>query len=263
MNQISMIKYNSWIVSFHPVITPRLRIFCFPYAGGNALAYKEWGDYFPEDIEVCCIQLPGRGNRFSEQPISSIPLIMDGLSKDFLEFSGDVPFVFFGHSMGALLTFEFTQYLKKHYQMEPEALFVSAHRAPYLPRKDNSIYYNLPDAELMLRLKELNGTPDWFFEEPELVKLSLPTIKADLELCECYFYQEHPILNIPIHAFGGTRDPEISEDSIKAWERHTMSDFQMKLLPGDHFFIHSSEELLVPEIYKAMRKIILSSVKQS
>ncbi|WP_339834929.1 alpha/beta fold hydrolase [Paenibacillus sp. FSL R7-0272] len=258
-----MKKYNSWIVSFYPVATPRLRIFCFPYAGGNAIAYKDWGDYFPEDIEVCCIQLPGRGDRLLESPISSIPVIMEKLGECFLDFAKGIPFVFFGHSMGALLAFEFTQYLKKHHQIEPEALFVSAHRAPYLPRKDNSIYYNLPDDELLMRLKELNGTPDWFFDEPELVKLSLPTIKADLELCECYSYQDYPLLNIPVYAFGGTRDPEISEDSIKAWEKHTMSEFQANSLPGDHFFLHSSEELLVSEIYKVMRKIVLSSVKQS
>ncbi|WP_167396017.1 thioesterase II family protein [Lysinibacillus parviboronicapiens] len=255
MNPLTLTKYNSWIVTFKAVKAPRLRLFCFPFAGGNALTYKDWSDYLPEDVEVCCMQLPGRGNRLMEEPISNFPTLLEAIEEAFLPFIDDVPFVFFGHSMGALIAFEFTRYLEKRHQIRPDCLLVSAHRAPHLPRKSSTLYHALPNNELLERLKSLNGTPDWFFNEQELVELSLPMIKADLELCECYVYEQGPSLEIPIIAFGGTRDKEVSKESILQWEQITNSSFQMFSLPGNHFFLNSSQDRLLSEIYKYLRTI--------
>ncbi len=190
-----------------------------------------------------------------EEPISNFPTLLEAIEEAFLPFIDDVPFVFFGHSMGALIAFEFTRYLEKRHQIRPDCLLVSAHRAPHLPRKSSTLYHALPNNELLERLKSLNGTPDWFFNEQELVELSLPMIKADLELCECYVYEQGPSLEIPIIAFGGTRDKEVSKESILQWEQITNSSFQMFSLPGNHFFLNSSQDRLLSEIYKYLRTI--------
>jgi medium-chain acyl-[acyl-carrier-protein] hydrolase len=40
----------------------RLRLFCFPYAGSGAAIYRDWPAGFPPSIEVCAVELPGRGS---------------------------------------------------------------------------------------------------------------------------------------------------------------------------------------------------------
>lgn len=42
------------------------RLFCFPYAGGAASIYQDWGDKLPSSIKVHSVQLPGHGNRLRE-----------------------------------------------------------------------------------------------------------------------------------------------------------------------------------------------------
>jgi surfactin synthase thioesterase subunit len=84
---------------------PRLRLFCFPYAGGGASIYRTWPDDLPRDVEVCAIQLPGRERRLSEPPLRSLQKaveILVGVMRPYL----DLPFALFGHSMGALLAYE-------------------------------------------------------------------------------------------------------------------------------------------------------------
>src|SRR3954464_3266849 len=51
---------DAWIVRYRPNDQARLRLFCFPYAGGRASVFRSWLDALPADIELCCIQLPGR-----------------------------------------------------------------------------------------------------------------------------------------------------------------------------------------------------------
>src|SRR5438094_5975985 len=88
----------------------RLRLFCFPYAGGGASIFRTWLNAFPSEIEVCPIQLPGRENRLLEPPFTQLPLLVQTLA-DALRLCLDLPFAFFGHSLGALISFELARRL--------------------------------------------------------------------------------------------------------------------------------------------------------
>jgi medium-chain acyl-[acyl-carrier-protein] hydrolase len=234
---------NPWAAFWrHPPDATR-RVFCFPYAGGSASAFRDWSDYLPRSVAVCPIQLPGRWNRMHEPPLTDLRTLLDALVpalRDHL----DLPFVFFGHSMGALVAFELARELRRRYAREPEHLFVSGRRAPHLPDDDPPLY-DLPAPEFIEALRELQGTPRGVLENAELMALLTPVLRSDFRICQTYVFTPEPPLTCPITAFGGVSDPEVSQERLDAWERHTTAAFARHLLPGDHFFLQTAQPLLL------------------
>ena len=220
-----------------------IRLFCFSYAGGGASVFSSWSSCLPCFVEVCAVELPGRESLFKETPFTSLSLLIDSVLYS-LNGAMDLPFVLFGHSMGALLAFELARELRRQGGPEPATLFVSAHRAPHLPDPHPPVA-ELSDLELIADLQRLQGTPPEALENRELMLLLLPLLRADFALCENYQYQTDGPLDYPIVAFGGLDDSEIEQAEILAWGEHTDNIFQIKMLPGNHFFIHTAKESML------------------
>lgn len=242
-----MLRTERWLVRTKArQSSPRLRLFCFPYAGGGALIYRTWSSYLPEDIEVCPVYLPGRESRFNEPAfthVSSLVRVLAHVLRPYL----DIPFAFFGHSMGALISFELARYLRQAHMSEPKHLFVSAHRAPQLPDMRASLHH-LSDAAFLERLAQLGGTPQEILQQTEFMQLMLPTIRADFTLCEDYTYHAELPFTYPITAFGGIDDKTVSEQELQAWREQTQSDFTLHMFLGDHFFLREHMRELVQYI---------------
>lgn len=234
---------NSWVVFPKPNAGARLRLFCFPYAGGGALIYRPWGAALSPHVEVCAIQLPGRGGRMSEEPLVKLSQVVEAVAQALQPYF-DKPFAFFGHSMGALISFELARQLAREGRRAPQHLFVSGHRAPHLPETEPP-FYNLPDAELINELRRLNGTPQEVLENPELMQLMLPLMRADFSVCQTYTYVAAPPLTCPLTAYGGTGDTAVEREHLEAWRQHTTSAFALRMFPGDHFFLHTSQPSLL------------------
>lgn len=219
-----------------------LRLLCFPYAGGSAQIYREWQKAFPSNIEVCAIQLPGRGHRLAEPAFTNVHDLVKVAVEDLLPII-DRPFALFGHSMGALIAFEFAHLLREKRGVEPEHLLVSSRRAPHLPL--DRVTYNLAEAEFLAELNQLNGTPREVLEHPELMKLLMPLLRADFELIQTCTYEPKSPLNCPVTAIGGSEDDEVTDDKLEAWREHTTGEFSLHIVPGDHFFINTSRPQLL------------------
>ena len=159
----------------------------------------------------------------------------------------DVPFAFFGYSMGALISFELARYLRHADMPEPIHLLVAAHRAPQLPDRRPPIHH-LSDDVLLDRLTQLGGTPQEILQQTELMKIMLPIIRADFALCETYSYAADEPLDYPITAFGGLKDTSVSEQELQAWREQTRNTFALHMIPGDHFFIRSHVQALLEHI---------------
>lgn len=226
----------------------RLRLFCFPYAGGGASIYRTWSTELPPEIEVCRVQLPGRENRVTEAPFVRLGPLVETLGPVLYPYL-DIPFAFFGHSMGALIGFELARWLRCHYKFSPMHLFVSGFRAPQIRDPDSPIHLST-DEVLIKELQRLNGTPDEVLQNAELRQLVLPLIRADLAICETYIYVDDQPLDCSISAFGGLHDDETNSNDLAAWGAQTSASFTLRLLPGNHFFIHTSEPLLLKGISK-------------
>lgn len=247
----SMIK-TPWIEYSQPNPQAKLRLFCFPYAGGNATIFRNWFSSLPNTVEVHPIQIPGRGSRLIETPFTEITPLIQTLGNTLLPYL-DQPYAFFGHSLGALISFELARYIRKKCNHQPVHLFVSARQAPHIP--DPSPMHNLPETELLQQLNRLNGTPKEVLANPEIMQLLLPIVKADLAVDETYIYNPEPPLESPITVFGGLEDPETNFDDLAAWQKHTTGSFSIKMFPGDHFFINTVQPMVLEAISQEVLNI--------
>lgn len=229
-----------------PDASGELTLFCLPYAGGSAAVYRCWDQLLPPGIVIHPVELPGRGSRFGEPVIDQLEPLVDVLLKTF-EAQADRPFAIFGHSMGALLGFELARALRLRHRRPPTHLFVSGCRAPQIGRRKQP-RHRLSDSELIDELHRLNGTPAELLANDELIELLLPILRADIEICDTYLYREQPPLACPIVAFGGTQDEQVPEHDIAGWRSQTLAAFEMRMLPGDHFFLNGSRPLLLRAI---------------
>ncbi|MBA4494618.1 thioesterase II family protein [Paenactinomyces guangxiensis] len=234
---------NLWLLSSVITDQTKLLLFCFHYAGGNASMYKDWYKYMPAQVAVCPIQLPGRSNRFKEPCYTDLSALIPALAEAIRPYL-DRPFTFFGHSMGALISFELARYIRKVYNLLPIHMFVAGYHAPQLPDPGAPIFH-LPDNEFLSELEKMNGTPKELLEHKELMEIMLPLFRADFKLADTYTYRQDEPLACSITAFGGSQDPEVSIKHIQAWKEQTVSSFQVHILEGDHFFIHSQQDKIL------------------
>lgn len=245
---------SSWITIPKPNARAKVRLFCFPYSGASASIYYPWVEILPPGIEVCPVQLPGRGNRISENSYTSLGELIPEAEESLKPYF-DKPFAFFGHSMGALIGFELARLLQSNGEDLPVILFVSGHNAPHLPDTSEPIHA-LPTPEFVAQIKSMNGTPDEILEDPELRDLLLPILRADFSVCETYSYRNEMPLDCSICACGGLGDPYVDREGLKAWSRHTVKEFSMRLFQGNHFYLNDDRLYLLQAISQEINKVL-------
>ena len=236
----------------------RLRMFCFPYAGGGASAYRGWAASLPSNVEVCPVQLPGRESRLRDQPFSRPEPMIHALV-DVLQPYMDLPFVFFGHSMGSMIGFELSRELRRQGRKLPLTLFVSGRRAPQLPPREEDIH-DLPEPEFIEKLRELNGTPEEVLQHAELMKLLLPILRADFAVNETHVFTAEEPFDFALSAFGGLGDEDVTREDLEAWRLHTRGRFRARMLPGDHFFFHSARDLILEAVARDLAEVSASAL---
>jgi medium-chain acyl-[acyl-carrier-protein] hydrolase len=237
---------KKWFSSQKRNSQAKLKLFCFPYAGGNSQTYRVWPFKLPETIEVQAVNLPGRGTRLREAPFTRLTPLVHEIAEAIVP-ELDKPFAFFGHSMGALIAFELTHQLRKQNHLSPVHLIVSGRSAPQIPDTDPQTH-DLPEKEFMEELRRLNGTPAEALEHPELMQLMLPILRADFAICETYTYEDRSVLDCPIAALGGLDDANVPREELTAWRERTTGAFTMRMFPGDHFYLHTAQLPLLETI---------------
>lgn len=213
----------------------KLNLYCFPHAGGSAAIFKKWENGLTPSIRMIAPELAGRGRR-----------IGDKLYKDHKEAVNDIisnidldqPFALLGHSMGAMLAFEVTRKLQLQGLPVPLHLFLVGRGAPSKSPPSGKDYHALSDEAFKQKLKELGGTPEGFFTDPQLFNFFLPLLRSDFTIAENYFF-DRPILPLKTRMtvmLGKTED--ISSDRINAWKHHAMHPIKIRYFNGGHFFLH-------------------------
>ena len=120
---------SNWLIIVGPRAAPRLRLFCFPFAGGGSAVYRSWAQCIDPMIEVVAIEPPGRLGRITETPIADMKEFVERLVPEMQELL-ERPFAFFGHCLGALTMYETSRRLIHRRKVGPEHLFVSGARPP-------------------------------------------------------------------------------------------------------------------------------------
>jgi surfactin synthase thioesterase subunit len=214
-----------------------VRLVCLPFAGGGSAPIFRWRRALPAFVELVPMSLPGHDGRLNERPFTDLCKLANTLVDEFQPSSTDKPFILLGHSMGAWLAFEMSRELRRRGARMPELLIVAASRAPHLPANDSPIHA-LADEQFLTALERRYGpiAPD-VSGSPELMRLLLPALRADIQMVETYRYSQEPPLDTEILAMGGSDDAAISPAHLEGWRRHAARACSVRLLPGGHFFL--------------------------
>lgn len=228
----------------------RVRLFCFPYAGGAAHVFDAWPAQLPRAVGVCPVMLPGRPPRMREAPVGDLDALAEPIAVSIVGHA-DRPFALFGYSVGGLLAFEVARRLRRCGAAQPAHLFVGACRAPHMPPTEPPAS-TLSEAAFVERLRVLAGTPDEVFQNPELLDLLLPTLRSDFALSDNYRYASEAPLPCVITAFAGVNDALVTEADVAGWRHHTSAAFHVHRLQGNHFFIQSQAPVMLQVIAAAL-----------
>ena len=194
------------------------RLFCFPYAGGDITTYLPWLPLLDQRIELIIVQLPGRGRRSKEKPISQMDTLVDGLFGAMFSLL-DKPFAFFGHSMGSKIGFELAKRLHQNQFPCPDHFFASGSTAPCAPRHA-ALVHRLPDDAFIERISKLAGIPQAVLDNQELMQFLLPTLRADFKLVETYMSKFSTTIPSRVTLLGGDRDALVTADELDKWSVH-------------------------------------------
>ena len=218
----------------------------------RSIGVSQLVDGLPADVEVCPIQFPGRGTRLMEPPYSRLSLLVEALAEAILPLL-DKPFAFFGHSLGSLVSFELARRsLGEASGTSCPPVRTSAGPAPQIPHRGLPIH-NLPEREFAAELRRLNGTPAELLDHRELMDIVIPSLRADFALYESYRYLAGPPLNCPISTFGGLSDQKVSHRDLEAWRDQTTVSFSIRMFPGDHFFLKTTQPQLLRALSQELR----------
>lgn len=239
---------SRWIMP-HNVTDAPVRLFCFPYAGGGASAYRRW--IRESEGSVYAMQPPGRENRVRDPLRYSLTEWAAEAAEAVLTHT-DRPYAFFGHSLGARVAFETAREIRRRGGPLPVHLFVSGSPAP--DHCEERPLHRLDDAAFTAELKRFSGTPAELLENADIMAFFLPILRADFTVDETYAFQPEDPLPVPITAFCGSEDREATPPQMRAWRNFTSADFALRLLPGDHFFLFRPENRLPEQLHAMLRQ---------
>jgi medium-chain acyl-[acyl-carrier-protein] hydrolase len=248
----SLIK--AWLPSVRSRPGAESRLFCLPYAGTGASAYAGWQRGHAASVEVVPVHLPGREERLRESSFRRLDPLLDALA-EVLAPCLDLPYAFYGHSLGGWIAYYLAQRFARAGEKLPAHLFIGASRAPHLPNPHPPIHA-LPRAQFAEHVSRRYGEiPPAILADRDLMEILVPIIQADMELLETVEFRPVDPLTVPISAFAGETDREITVADVAAWREHTRSRFSCETLPGDHFFLKSCASSLLSRVGQEMRSI--------
>jgi acyl transferase domain-containing protein/NADPH:quinone reductase-like Zn-dependent oxidoreductase/surfactin synthase thioesterase subunit/acyl carrier protein len=233
---------------------PSLRLICFPYMGGSSQDFKDWNKHLPSDIEVYGVDYMLNAN--DRNSIYDWGVLMELLYDELEPLAADnVPFAFYGHSLGANVAFELTRYLNNKQKQMPAHVFIGAHLSLNTNAMISKMYTQLlnnADDELARKVLEYDLLPGFSVKlgdfdinsKIESVKklVSMPKLIAEFKLHAHHSHVDDELGDLQVHApltvFIGSKDKVTSESDINYWAKQTDKEFEFHVIEGPHLFIN-------------------------
>lgn len=241
---------RTWFRRLAPPVDGDFRLICFPHAGGAAGYYAPLARHLAPRAEVVGVQYPGRQDRRSEPGVRDLVELAGMVARALLRWEPDRPHAFFGHSMGALVAYETARHLRRLRAPGPVRLFVSGRSAP----STGTIHADRHENEeaLIAHVRELGGTADAVFDDPELRAMVIPALRADYHALRSYLWVPEEPLDVPMTLLVGEADPVAPVEQVRRWGELSTLPSRMEVFPGGHFFVDESlakiAELVVDDL---------------
>ncbi len=248
---------RSALIRFEATGVARRRLYCLPFAGGGPSTYRLWPKSLPSDVEVVVVVLPGRDPRTraasGEPPPGTMAELVDAALAEIRaeQRRHSLPFAIFGHSMGALVAYELTVAMEADADSTgavPAHLFVSGRRPPDELHEGERIHA-LADETFLDKMQRLyGGVPDAVRQEPELLALFLPGLRADVQVFETYAPLTDRRVLCPVRVYGGIDDRRPKPELLPGWQRLAEREISLRTFAGDHFYLNDARAELVADI---------------
>lgn len=264
---------KSWFASnatlrLDSAVQPRARVLCFHGAGCDASLFITKGtpakplpnpliDFCVEnEVELLSFQMPGRGNRYGEarftdalQAAESVMGVLEPLltRKSASQVMSDVPLVVVGHSLGALIAYEFTCLMRRKGLTPPRNLIVACMCTPNLGKDERPWppVSTLDDSQLREELKIWGANEEVF--KPGVWEVFEPIFRADFQILDNYVFAEPEGSNFsPAAGKTTTNSP-----STKSSDSPKPLSFHAPLSGVDTLVVHASKDRRITEEFVA------------
>ncbi|WP_262062127.1 thioesterase II family protein [Streptomyces sp. STR69] len=242
---------STWLRRFTTTAADGPRLVCFPHAGGSATAFKDLARALHPDIDVLCVQYPGRQDRYREEPFTALAPLAEAVTEELArELAADGrPYALFGHSMGSLVAFETARLLARRRLPAPQRVFFSGRGGPDLR---DSAYDLYDDADMLAEVRRLGGTDQSMLEDPDILELVLPALRADYRILGTYRATAGEPLTVPVTALIGDSDPIATVRDAHTWREHTTGDFTVEVFPGGHFYLFDQTDRVAAAVTEGL-----------
>lgn len=209
-------------------------IVVFPHAGAAAASYRRLATALAAGGDTFVVQYPGRAERLHHPAPETIHDLARGLFEAG-PWHRAAPLRLFGHSMGAVVAFEFARIVERR-GIPVHKLWVSA--AP--PPSAVSAQPRLPTGrlELLADVAEMGGTDPRLLADEEFAELLANATRFDYRALNRYDCGDGARIRADIHAIGGRHDRRVNVESLHRWANHTLGSFTLSLFDGGHFYIN-------------------------
>ncbi|WP_343746109.1 alpha/beta fold hydrolase [Chitinophaga sp.] len=232
----------------------KVKLFCFPYAGGSAAVFNKWHRQLLPFVELVPVELAGRGKRMQEPLYRSVDEMVDDVYRIIKDDVRKGHYALYGHSMGSMIAFELAQRIVHDNLPVPLHIFFSGRGAPGVKGKPEKNYALMTDDEFRAEVMQLGGTPREFFEYPELLEIFLPLLKNDFRLADEERYdRETKPLPCDISVFLG-KDDELTPEQCDGWKKHNHTLCSVVYFEGGHFFIHDDTDQILDCINNVIQR---------
>jgi len=216
----------------------KVQLFCIPYSGGSANVFEKWLGLLKEEIQLCPIELAGKGKRIIENTYSSVEEAAVDIADNIMKKRDtSMDYAIWGHSLGALLAYEAYYCLIERTAKLPIKLFFSGRGAPHC-RIGRTSYYLLPDDKFLEMLYDYGGNTKEIMEHEELRKLFFPILRSDFKLSETYVHKDKQNkIMCDVHIVNGDNDDSVANFNMEEWKDLSGKGFKESIVTGGHFFI--------------------------
>lgn len=234
---------NKWLMVVNSGQPIRVRLICFPHAGGDPEQFRDWSKGLADHIELVTLRLPGHGSRLKETPYDRWAPLLEHTFLALRPYLSE-PHAFYGHSFGGRLAYEMAQLAQAQYPDMTRHLFISGCRSPD-SQQPTPYLHTLPKDDFIQALIKLGAAPESLLHDKKLMRLLEPVMRSDLKLSELWSHCPDEGLNTPLTALYGSDDPLDTAASMMNWREFTRREFELIEVCGNHFFPQSQRNRLL------------------
>lgn len=228
----------------------KINLYCMPFAGGNKHSYRPYVKHAPSFLNIVPMEIPGRGVRSDEPLLTDLSLISEDIFDQIKE-DLNCPYAIYGHSMGGLLGYLLAKEIVRNYLEPPQHLFVTGCIAPSIADR-HLVDHTLPRNDFFDEIKSLGGSPEEVLNDHSLIDFFEPILRADFQAVASFQYVESRAFSIPLSIAIGTEEKVTYEEAM-AWQKETIHPIEVKLFPGNHFFIYEHASQIVQLMCRKLR----------